>query len=50
VGRTFTEVLHQRRMEGAVGGVQGFLFTRTPADRPEELDRIVRLDLNDFFI
>ena len=47
-GRTFTEVLHTRKIDDPDAPLFGFLFTRTPAAKREEMSRIMRSDLSEF--
>ncbi len=44
----FAKVLTLRRLEEPDCPVFGFLFTETPADQRQELDRIMRSDLTEF--
>ena len=45
---SFTEVLHERRVDAPDSPVFGFFFTRTPANNRAELDRIMRSDLTEY--
>lgn len=46
--RGFRRVLHMRKSDYTRYGLFGFLFTETPENEREELDRIVRSDLLEF--
>lgn len=46
--RDFGKVLHLRPCDFRRFSHFGFLFTETPADRREELDRIIRSDLTEY--
>lgn len=46
--RNFGKVLHLRPCDFRRFSHFGFLFTETPADRREELDRIIRSDLTEY--
>lgn len=46
----FTEVLNMRVVDDPGAPLWGFVFARTPADRREELDRMLASDLREFLV
>lgn len=48
VRRHFTEVLCLRKFEAPKSSIYGIMFTRTPRDRRQEMDSIMRSDLREF--
>ena len=48
LSRGFARVLHVRKSDFTRYGLFGFLFTETPENQREELDRIARSDLLEF--
>jgi len=48
LSRGFARVLHVRKSDFTRYGLFGFLFTETPENQRDELDRIARSDLLEF--